>query len=54
LNDLLALNRSKINVLKIQKIQKTLENNILKQNPFVSDLIKAGYKYISLSDTFEF
>jgi hypothetical protein len=39
LNDLLSINKSKLVSLKIKKIQKNSEENIVNNTPFVSELV---------------
>lgn len=54
LNDLLSMNKSKINALKITKIKENIEVNLVNNTPFVSELINAGYKNLILNDGYEY
>lgn len=54
LNDLLAINKSKLASLRIKKIQKNIEENIVNNTSFVSELVDAWYKSIILNDSLEY
>lgn len=53
-NDLISINKSKITLLKINRIKKNLEENIISNTAFISELINAGYKNIILNDFLEY
>lgn len=52
--DLSSINKSKLASLRIKKIQKNIEENIVNNTSFVSELVNYWYKSIILNDSLEY
>lgn len=54
LTELQSLNKSKINLLKINKIKQSIELNVFSSTPFIQELTQAGYKTLIIDDNYEY